>query len=55
MAAKVTKEKCTGCGECVEVCPVEAIIIENTKAVISEDCIECGVCVENCTQEAISL
>ncbi len=29
MAAKVTNEKCTGCGECVEVCPVDAIIIES--------------------------
>ncbi|MFP4141425.1 MAG: 4Fe-4S binding protein, partial [Phycisphaerae bacterium] len=25
MAAKVNEELCTGCGACVEVCPVEAI------------------------------
>ena len=56
MAAKVNKEKCTGCGSCVEACPVEAIKLENEKAVIDEEeCTECGVCVDECPEEAISL
>jgi len=55
MAVKVDKEKCTGCGACVEVCPAQVIRIEEEKAVISDDCVECGVCVEECPEGAISL
>ena len=55
MAAKVDKEKCTGCGICVDACPLEAIKIENDKAVISDDCSECGVCETECPNDAISL
>lgn len=55
MAAKVNKEKCIGCGICENICPVEAIKIEDGKAEISDGCIECGACVGECPVEAISL
>ena len=55
MAAKVDKEKCTGCGACVDVCPVKAIKMEGDKAVVGEECIDCGVCVNTCPVQAISL
>ena len=55
MAAIVDMEKCIGCGKCVEVCPVEAIHMEDGKAQISDECIECGACVVECPSEAISL
>lgn len=54
MALKVDAEKCTGCGICVEGCPVEAISLKNDKAVIDEStCIECGLCVDECPNDAI--
>jgi ferredoxin len=56
MAAKVDKEKCTGCGICVDECPVEAIKLVDDKAVVDEDaCTECGQCVDACPNEAIKL
>ncbi|MBN3038245.1 MAG: 4Fe-4S binding protein [Candidatus Omnitrophica bacterium] len=55
MAAKVDNSKCTGCGVCKEVCAVDAIKIENEKAVINDECVECGICVNECPNEAISL
>ena len=55
MAAKVDKKKCDGCGACKDICPVDAIKIENGKAVINDDCLECGVCVPQCPNEAISI
>ena len=55
MAIKIDKEKCTGCGDCVDVCPVEAISVENGKVVISEECVDCGACVSTCKNEALSL
>ena len=56
MAAKVNEELCTGCGACVEVCPVEAIRLSNGKAQIDgEKCVDCGVCVGECPTDAIRL
>ncbi len=55
MAVKIDKEKCTGCGACVEVCPVQAIKIQNGKAVVDDRCIECGVCIPRCPENAILL
>ncbi len=38
------KEKCTGCGECVEICPVNVIRMEGDFPVVDLDwCIGCGV------------
>ncbi|MBL7131270.1 MAG: 4Fe-4S binding protein [Candidatus Omnitrophica bacterium] len=54
MAAVVDKDKCTGCKVCVEVCPVEAIKV-NDVAVISEECVECGRCIDECFNKAISI
>ncbi|HLR35508.1 MAG TPA: FAD-binding protein [Tissierellales bacterium] len=53
MAIKVIKEECIGCGQCVEVCPFEAIDIIDEKAVINENCTICGSCIEVCPTEAI--
>lgn len=56
MAAVVDKEKCVGCGACVDECPVEAIKIEDDKAIINEDdCVSCGACVDACPCEAIEV
>lgn len=54
MAVQVNNEKCTGCGVCVEVCPVNAIKVENGKAVIGGECVDCGGCIAQCPVEAIS-
>jgi ferredoxin len=55
MPAKIDQETCTACGACAEVCPAEAIAVEDTAKVDAELCTECGACVEECPLEAITL
>ena len=55
MQFKITSEKCTGCGTCTDVCPTEAIIIENGKAEITLGCIDCGACPRVCPEGAIKM
>jgi Fe-S-cluster-containing hydrogenase component 2 len=50
---QVDKEKCVGCGVCVDVCPTEAISIEEGKAIINNQCMDCGRCVRACPEGAI--
>ena len=56
MAATVDTDKCTGCGDCVDVCPLEAITVQDGLAVVDEDlCTECGLCTDECPNGAISV
>lgn len=49
-------ELCTACGECVEICPKQAIQITNARAVVEySTCIACYCCHEICPYEAIRL
>jgi len=48
--------KCTGCGECVKACPVNAISLKNKKAVIDGSiCIGCATCIAVCPFAAIDV
>lgn len=56
MAAIIDKDKCTGCGECVESCPLDAIEMQDGLAVVDADtCSDCGACVDVCPVEAITV
>jgi NAD-dependent dihydropyrimidine dehydrogenase PreA subunit len=54
---EVDAEKCVGCGECVDVCPVEVYELQDEKSVPvnADECIGCESCVEACPQEAITV
>ena len=60
--ARVIEEECTGCGRCVDVCPVEALSLVSKHStskkrkvakLLEENCIGCGVCVRVCKPDAI--
>jgi Fe-S-cluster-containing hydrogenase component 2 len=56
MTAIIDKETCTGCGACVDACPVDAIEMADDVAVVDEDtCTDCGTCVDVCPVDAISM
>jgi NAD-dependent dihydropyrimidine dehydrogenase PreA subunit len=53
----VDEDKCVGCEECVDVCPVEVFEMEDgkSKPVNAEECLGCESCVEVCEEGAITV
>jgi heterodisulfide reductase subunit A len=52
--ALVITDLCNGCGDCVPICPVNAISMQDGKAVINPfQCTGCGACIPVCPREAI--
>ncbi|MBU1120295.1 MAG: 4Fe-4S binding protein [archaeon] len=55
----VDKEKCTGCGTCVQVCPVSIFELNSGKSKTKKDkikdCLECKACEVSCPASAIKV
>ena len=62
---KIDATSCTGCGTCVDTCPVEAMSLVSANNPVkprrrvarlnTEICLGCGVCVRECPDKSISL
>jgi len=52
---KIIKEKCSGCGNCVDVCPFGVLEIKDGKAIVKDikNCRKCGACMHACPNHAI--
>ena len=51
------EDRCTGCGQCLVVCP-HAVLAQNNGRVAIADrdaCMECGACARNCPADAIAV
>ena len=62
---EIDQQNCTGCSQCVNVCPVEAITLSSANdpkkptrkqaTLIENRCLGCGLCVRNCPEKVIKL
>jgi ferredoxin len=53
----IDQKVCIGCGECLLLCPVGAIVLDETSSIDPDECCECGVCSRSrvCPVDAIRL
>ena len=51
----IDEDACTGCGICLEVCPLGALDLVESVAVVNEKCNACNACVPECPVDALSL
>ena len=51
----IDKERCTGCGLCVQACPFGSIEMVGNYPEIKDDCRLCNACVEACPEGAITI
>ncbi len=52
---EILSHKCTHCGQCYSICPVDAIVYEEDKSITlkQEACVGCLQCIDSCPFEAI--
>jgi electron transfer flavoprotein alpha subunit/NAD-dependent dihydropyrimidine dehydrogenase PreA subunit len=51
----IDREKCIGCGECVNVCVFGSISMKDNYPIITDDCRLCGSCAKACQYNAIEI
>ncbi len=52
---EIDEDACIACGECADVCSMNAMTVDETAAFDKDICIGCGLCVTTCPSECIAL
>jgi NAD-dependent dihydropyrimidine dehydrogenase PreA subunit len=56
MAVKIDKEKCTGCFQCLIICPSVCFTMVDGKAQVdNKECVNCRACQQACETGAITV
>ncbi|THB76390.1 MAG: 4Fe-4S dicluster domain-containing protein [Desulfobacteraceae bacterium] len=55
--ARIEPENCTACEACVDICPMDAVSLDDAHTAVVEEkrCIGCGLCFTRCDFDAISV
>jgi len=52
------EQKCTDCGVCIPICPVDALVVDKTTRKVNFDkdkCIACELCIKICPTRAMEI
>jgi ferredoxin len=50
---KVIEAECVACGACADVCPQDAITVDDVAVINPDKCVDCGACIDECPSSAI--
>jgi len=51
----IDKDKCIGCGNCIDACPFGALSLVDGMVVVNDKCTGCGACLLTCPMHALNL
>ncbi len=54
MVVKIDIDECTACGACADICPEDAITVDDHAVVDADLCIDCLNCIDECPVDAIT-
>jgi electron transfer flavoprotein alpha subunit/NAD-dependent dihydropyrimidine dehydrogenase PreA subunit len=52
---EIDKDKCIGCGGCIDACPFGALSLVDNMVVVNDKCTGCGACLLACPMHALNL
>ena len=52
---EIDKDKCIGCGGCIDSCPFGALSLVDDLVVVNDKCTACGACLLACPVHALNL
>ena len=50
----INKKLCTGCGACVEICPMK-VMVKTEESPVTTKCIACGICAKACPMDVLEV